>query len=468
VNKVLYNNLDYYCTVSSKGKFIEKNSEYGIEISHSEYNNLSDLTIELKSDKWKILWPNREGEIFEASQVIKTIQKYHMPNGLTISYPATASCRTLIFMEEDGRGLAFLAPPDAEGRVTEFRVYAEDHRHVFIQIKGKSSIWNSILFDNINDLENKIIKLKETSIWKSLPLVTNNSEYQVQVGLIGPNGKFEIPEDRGFDVLVDISELMQKKLGKGNILHVFGYASGHDTGYPDYSPSVPLGGRKALTKTIEKIHKNGQKAVFYMNGRIAQKEKVEKKSLKNSVLHDYKGDAFLEYYEGRSFYVMDPSSREWQDRLFSEAMILKELGADGIQLDQLGGRAALVKPGEIWGDGYIQLIDRIHQEGLTVWIQGLSDIYPADWFELTFRNTDILEDGTIRGGTPFGKPDRRLFQLTVPNQVLLIPLSKLESSKALQNRNTIIDLDVKKGELFLYSPSSMVQLEKLIQRVVLN
>lgn len=468
MKKVLYDHSDYCCTISSKTNFIEKVSEYGFEISHSQFNQLSDLTIELKSEKWKIIWPNREGEIFEASQVMETIQKHHAPNGLSISYPATASCRTLIFMEEDGRGLAFLAPPDIEGRVTEFHIYAENHQHVVINIKGRSSYWNSLIFESIKDLENKIIKLKKTSTWKSLPPVTNNSGYQVQVGLIGPDGKTEIPKDRGFNILVDISDLMHKILGVNNILHIFGYSAGHDTGYPDYSPSVLLGGRKKLGKAIEHVHKNRQKAVFYMNGRIAQREKVKKESLYDSVLFDSKGIAFTENYEGRSFYVMDPSSEEWQDRLFLEAMALKELGADGIQLDQLGGRVALVKTGEIWGAGYIQLIDRIHKEGLTVWIQGLSDIYPADWFELTYRNTEILEHGTIRGGTPLGKPDRRLFKLTVPNQVLLIPLSKLGDSGNLQKGNTIIDLDVKKGELFLYNSSYMEQLEKHMQRAVLN
>jgi hypothetical protein len=149
-----------------------------------------------------------------------------------------------------------------------------------------------------------------------------------------------------------------------------------------------------------------------------------------------------------------------------EAMQLKELGADGIQMDQLGGIAALVPPGEIWGYGYSKLIRKLHKAGLTVWIQGLSDIYPADWFELTYRDTNILEDGTIRGGTPLGRPDKRVFRISVPNQVFLIPFSKLENNEDLRNRNIIIDLDENQGELFLYNPLYTIQLEKLMHKAV--
>lgn len=49
------------------------------------------------------------------------------------------------------------------------------------------------------------------------------------------------------------------------------------------------------------------------------------------------------------------------------------------------------------GKGYIELIKSAQETGLKVWIQGLSDIYPADWFELTERKCSILDDGTIRG-----------------------------------------------------------------------
>ncbi len=86
-----------------------------------------------------------------------------------------------------------------------------------------------------------------------LGIVETNSNWQIQVGLIGPDGKTEVPKNKGFDVLVDISDLMLKKLGENNILHIFGYSIGHDMGYPDYTPSIQLGGGSHLKKVIDII-----------------------------------------------------------------------------------------------------------------------------------------------------------------------------------------------------------------------
>ena len=471
MKKVLYNQTDYYCTITSELDFIENKTKHGFELTHLNNNQVNDLRIELKSENWKILWPNREGEIFSSSQVIKAINKHQVSDGLSISYPATASCRTLIFMEENGKGFAFLAPPDQEGRVTEFCINAEDYKNISLNIKCKNTTWYTLPFVTFNELEDKIKDLQDAVPWRGLGIVETNSSWQIQVGLIGPDGKTEVPKNKGFDVLNDISDLMLKKLGEDNILHIFGYSMGHDMGYPDYTPSTQLGGDSHLKKAIERIHFNRQKAVFYMNGRIAQKENVDREGLYNSVLKDNKNKPFEEVYHNRIFYVMNPSSEEWQDRLLTEAIKLKSLGADGIQLDQLGGRSAPVPAGETWGKGYINLINNLHKENLSVWIQGLSDIYPANWFELTYRNINILENGTIRGGMPLGKPDKRVFQFSVPGQVLLIPQSKTETkqeNKKIDNSKTIIDLDLGDEKLFLYNPLYMTQLETLMQKAVLN
>ncbi len=471
MKKILYNHGEYYCSINSKIDFIEKITSHGFKLIESGNDQTNELKIELQSGKWTILWPNREGEIFNSSKVIEAIEKHQIPAGLSISYPATASCRTLIFTEENGEGFAFISPPDKEGRVTEFCISAKDYKNISLTIRGKNTKWYTLPFEKIEELEGKVKKLQRSVPWEGLNTTETNSSWQVQVGLIGPDGKTEVPENKGFNVLTNISEMMLKELGENNILHIFAYSLGHDIGYPDYTPSSQLGGASRLKKAIETIHLNRQKAVFYMNGRIADKKNVEKNRWNNSVLKDNKNSPYIETYHSRIFYVMNPSSKEWQEILLLEAMKLKALGADGIQLDQLGGRAAPVPAGEIWGKGYIDLINKIHKAGLSVWIQGLSDIYPADWFELTYREINILKDGTIRGGTPLGKPDKRVFQISVQNQVLLIPLSKLKTKleyKKTHNNKIIIDLDLAGGELFLYNPLYMTQLEKLMHKAVLN
>ncbi len=462
MKKILYNKPKYYCTISSQQNFPWKEHKLWSE------TEVSNFKLELKGLEWNVMWPNREGETFCISAVFSAVKKYSAPGGLKITYPSTASCRTLIFLEDSGCGFAFMASPDSLGRVTEFLINSKHRTSFTLNIKGNKSSWYFIPFKNFEELEDKIKILQESSFWTKLPAGKTDAKWQVQVGLIGPDGSTSIPESRGFDVLSDISKLLQSYMGDNNILHIFGYSMGHDTGYPDYTPSTLLGGKTGLEKAISCIHKNGQKAVFYLNGRIAQIENVESDSLYDSSLRDDRGIPLTEIYHGRNFYVMNPSSIQWQERLFLETMRLKELGADGVQLDQLGGRAALVPPGGIWGEGYINLIKRIHKENLSVWIQGLSDIYPADWFELTYRDINVLEDGTIRGGTPLGKPDKTVFKLSVPDQILLVPFSKLESNDDLKSENIIIDLNKGRGELFLYGPDYMPQLESMMLKAVSN
>ncbi|MCK5671961.1 MAG: hypothetical protein KAH95_01220, partial [Spirochaetales bacterium] len=272
MKKVLYDQTDYYCSLASDFNFSEIKYEHWSEYKFSENKKISKYIINIEGENWEILWPNREGEIFSASSVYEKIKEYNVPNGLTLTYPSTASCRTLIFLEESGEGLALMSPPDKNGRVTEFRINAESSKNVSININGENSKWYLLSFKSLHELEEKVKKLQNTIPWPGLDEVQTDSKWQVQVGLIGPDGKTEVNKNKGFNVLVDISEVMQKELGENNILHIFGYSYGHDMDYPNYTPSSQLGGISRLQKAIEKVHQNNQKVVFYMNGRIAQKE----------------------------------------------------------------------------------------------------------------------------------------------------------------------------------------------------
>lgn len=465
MDKTLYDNKDYICIFTSENRFSIHEHKNWSRLDPLDNDGVICFNLILSGADWRILWPNREGELFPISQVQNVIEKYKTPKGLTISYPATASCRTIIFMEETNRGIAVLAPPDKEGRVTEFRLKSTGTNYCSLTITGNRCVWYALRFESLFELQSRLSDLKDSVLWDGLPGRNTHALWQVQTGLIGTDGHTSVPSGKGFDVLSDISDLMDRLLGSGNILHVFGYAGGHDIGYPDYTPSPVLGGDERLQSAVGKIHRNNQKVVFYLNGRVAQKELIDDTNLYDSVIITESGSPVVEVYQEREFYVMNPSSEQWRERIINEALHLKSLGADGVQLDQLGGRAAVVPPGEIWGKGYIDLIETLHSQGLLVWIQGVSDIYPADWFELTYRDVSILEDGTIRGGAPLGSADKRLYELSVPNQVLLVPLSRIGKQWS-ENKRIIIDLDKKGGELFLYNSRYLKQLEEIITTAV--
>ena len=88
MKKILYDHSDYYCTLTSKFDFTKRGFEHWSEIKLSNSRSVSNFTLRLEGERWEILWPNREGEIFFTSHVFDKIRKYNVPDGLTITYPS--------------------------------------------------------------------------------------------------------------------------------------------------------------------------------------------------------------------------------------------------------------------------------------------------------------------------------------------------------------------------------------------
>ncbi len=449
------------------------------------------FSIVLNRDSCKyVVWPNREGEIFEVSGAIESLKRYgFVKRGVYINYPATAFSKNLILMDDKG-GVIVGSLPDKMGRVTEFRLRltsypmnkGTDRLEVVISAplasrnsvdSERGSSW--LILPYRGGWESCREKIEEMygNLYRTYSGRVSSTEtddvvyrYMLQVGLIDQRGKTNVDPGEGFEILKKIARVMKENLGEHNILHVFGYGKGHDVAYPDYSPASILGGREALVRAIEGIHEYGQVVSLYMNGRIADGGLVEvDKKLYSSVLRDSNGNPVTEIYSGRKFYVMNPSSGYWIDRLVKEASALKDMGADIVQLDQLGGRKSPLPPGSEWGKGYLSLIDRIHELGLKVWIQGLSDIYGADWFEATYREVSILDDGTLRGGMPFGRAFLKFFRMVVPDGRVLIPLSKLDLVESEERKYYTIDLQDKPGDTFFYGPDYFERFFSMVNRL---
>ncbi len=467
----------------SPGYFRLLNSESGEE-EGVQYGSFSIL---LNQDSCEyVVWPNREGEIFDITQAVDFLERHGFSNrGVYINYPATASCRGVILVGKGG-GVIIAASPDGSGRVSEFRLklasspVATDQKCLEILVRGPTASPGTLggALGHSSGIRWVVApyrggwgacerKIREVLFAKS-PVITKGAgyRYMLQVGLVDQQEKTEVDPEEGFMVLERIARVMKEKLGMGNILHVFGYGRGHDVGYPDYSPSKKLGGKTRLAEAIEGIHRHGQVVSLYMNGRIADAELVDADTrLAGSVLLGSSGKPVFEFYTDRKFYVMDPSSTLWIDRLVEEASRLRDLGADIVQLDQLGGRKAPLPPGSEWGKGYVSLIERIHDLGLEVWIQGLSDLYNADWFEATYRETSILEDGSLRGGMPFGKPFLKFFRMMVPGKRVLVPLSKLKEVGFKELDSYIVDLEDEPGKTFFYKPDYLKRFSSIVGKI---
>ena len=464
----VYESNKLKCTVTADDFSVHKNKENVLSIIFEGKGTPSTVQFDLEGEAY-IVWPNREGEGFYLSEVHdKLIQLGFDHCGLSISYPATASMTAFLVKEESGEGFFFCMPPELEGRVRDIQLLSKSKDLVTIKINAIHDIWHIFKFNNTEYLSDK---LKNPEYKLILPQKLNKSiniSRQFQLGLIGPDGSTEVPDERGFLIISDIAQLLSRTYGSNgdNIIHIFGYGVGHDRKYPCYQPSDRLGSVDLLRKALDLTRKIGFKTSFYLNGRIMDKECLEiYPELASSVMKDNEGFFIVETYFDRKFYVMDPSSSYWQDCLVSWAEKLADWGADAIQLDQLGGRNAAKAAGEIWGEGYCRIINKIHNLGLSVWIQGISDLYNADWFEMTFRELNILDGGVIRGGNPFGENDLSLIELLQKDKTFLMTEYKKEKVQNIIKYNVITDFPDFRTELPLYGKTYMEKLKKAVSSI---
>lgn len=442
--------------LDGKSEILKENNCYKI-ISE----DLIKLRIKINKDSL-IFWPNREGELLEGDNINKILSDYNIEEA-SICYPSTASMLFfMIFNKKENQGIVIFSKADAEGKISFFSLSKEgETSFIKIESKGLDLKIKSYRANSINLLFEEF--LKDEKIISILPKRKKLSSYQVQLGFFTPYGEYNVPSSKGFLVSVDIAKLMRKYLGDNNIIHMFAYHGAHDSNYPQYFPSSLLGGKKQLKQAIDKIHQEKQRCSLYMNARLCSVENLELfPKLYKSIVKNEKGQEVIETYYGRNFYVMDPLSEDWRAILVENASYLKDLGADIIQLDQVAGRAAIGLVGKKWGEGYRVLIEEIAKLNLEVWIQGINEIYPANRFELCYRYPNILLDGTIRGGHPFGI-SYPLIPKLLKDQNYIIPIGNSDLLNQVDPTLVTVDLEHQLGQLSIYSQAYMDSLIKILE-----
>jgi len=470
-DSVIYNTAELSCRLHIDGPMETTRSGPLYIFRILSGNTISTLKLEINIEKensgW-FWWPNNEGERGSLSDIHGILEDHESQSkGFSVLYPISASCRTVIIGDSEG-GIILSAMPDEKGRVSRINVKAPLNNKVFFTAKSGRSCWIVTRFtgspeDALDWLGRIIHKVK----WPLPEEAVKNGNNLLQVGLIGPDYDCMVPSDKGFMVLGDIAAVMKKWLGSDNWLHIFGYAHGHDLLYPDYKPSAFLGGEERLKEAIREVHRKGQKVSFYMNIRIADKNLVDNDfKLKESVFKDPIGKSIIEKSYERAFYIMDPHSKSWQDRLFKEAERLVSLGADALELGHMGKQTMLVSLGEQWGDGILALMKRIHGLGVKIWYRGGNDLYPADWLEIGREEIDISSEGVIRSGCLLGEYDPRLFMTLVPERYFMIPLSRMNTVPRFPKDRILRDLENIMGGLFLYNEEYMERIDMILKHVV--
>ncbi len=428
-----------------------------------------EVDLENPENTW-FWWPNHEGERGKLSDVFTKLEdKENQTKGVSLTYPITAYTRTIIVGDSKG-GIILSAMPDEKGRITRINLKSPFANRLFFTVKTGRSNWILTKYNgNCEDALNWIERILEKVKWPLPEIAEPPGSYLLQVGLIGPDYDCMVPTEKGFSVLADIAEVMKKYLGTNNWLHVFGYSHGHDILYPDYKPSSFLGGEEGLKAAIRKVHRKGQRVSFYLNLRMADQNLVDNDfELKSAILKDPIGKPVIEYHFERPFYIMDPNSKAWQDRLFSEAKRLADLGADALELSHLGEHMLLVPLGEQWGAGILALLRKIRNLGVKIWYRGGADLYPADWLEISREEMEIDGDGHIRSGFHLGEHDPRLYQTIVPGRSFQIPLSRLKTVPYFKEDQIIRDLENIMGGLFIFNEEYMERIDMILKHAVQN
>ena len=465
---IIYHSDDLICRLHIDGAMETTKSGplYIFRILSGSQTSILKLDAEIsnKDTAW-FWWPNHEGERGALATVHERLETLEgMTRGISVIYPVSASCRTIIIGDGTG-GIILSAMPDEKGRISQITVKSKNSERVEFVVKTGRSCWILTQYqggpdDALKWMDRIIEKVK----WPVLEEAEPSGHYLLQVGLIGPDYDCLVPVERGFMVLEDIAKIMKKQLGKGHWLHVFGYAHGHDILYPDYNPSSFLGGPETLKQAIRAVHRKGQKVSLYLNLRIADESLVENDfELQKAVFLDSLGKRVKEKAHDRTFLVMDPESEIWQNRLVKEARKLIDLGVDGLELNYAGQQVLLVPMGEQWGDGIRKTISRIRDLGVKVWYRGGTDIYQADWLEMSREEQLMDDEGHIFSGNVIGEFDPRLFMTLVPGRSYLMPLSR-DDVPVTKGTVVMKDLENIMGGLFIYDEEYLERIEMILKR----
>ena len=155
-----------------------------------------------------------------------------------------------------------------------------------------------------------------------------------------------------FDKLADYAD----QLGL-DMIGLFGWTvGGHDHLYPDYDPCPKMGGRDALVKGIQLLHKRGKRVCIYANGQLQHigTTKYWERYGKDNTLIKKDGSMVVQHYHKyRDIPDYDLAlaclyAKPWYDRMLSLARQANDLGADGILYDQLG----VFSPFACYGKGH--------------------------------------------------------------------------------------------------------------------
>lgn len=418
----------------------------------------------------EVIFPTREGERITQDLLFsenKADGKFD--NLYTLSYPGTASTKCVVVFTSKQEGFVVGSEPSlkwAELAIRPFSRKEDTEKKVAISFFQRDTNIFIIPFSSngnqavkaINEMKGgqKAIQLNLMTRWQSalrgIPRIArildpDYPRFMLQMGIRDMNRNVAIDHFMDNRLLKAIRKF-RKSLGPGNIVHLFGTNNaGFDTGFPDFSIDRSLGGvdgtkKGGMRKLVNYLHEMGLMASHHFNPRIAAVEwlnKKENKKYRKAVLRDPNGDAWIEFYKGKQYNVMNPSNDDWLKYCVSWVRYFEDIGFNYIEMDQISYQRNIANPEDDVGTGFQNMINEADKGPGHLWTEGVSDIYklpPGAWFQMLprTRHEKWLNKNENRRGY-LGRPFPQFYRHLMPSSPISyqVVMDSPEISRKIKN-----------------------------------
>ncbi len=156
---------------------------------------------------------------------------------------------------------------------------------------------------------------------------------------------------RRFFDFPQLADIARDNAARGLNLPLFPFSwfqSGHDSGYPDYTPDRGMGGAEGLRTALAAVRDAGTNTMLYTQGRLID---IAGDYFRNGPGWEASyqaegGNPHMDRYSwpiqstidpGKNFAVACPGSPAWREQLLKQVDQVLDLGAGGLLFDQIGG-----------------------------------------------------------------------------------------------------------------------------------
>ncbi len=422
---------------------------------------LTPLSFKIRIDK--LIFPLREGEF------IKDIHKLPINKEYSLSYPGTASTKTMVLFKPNNNGGVFIG-----GEPTfQFAKIKIKRLHGNKMLITYNSPEHKLYFINFNngwrlaaDQYKKLLGLEEDKKIKRKP------KYFLQIGVKDTNKNCDI---KHFSELKPLIDYFHKELGSNHIIHFFGTTKyGYDRMAPDFTIDPELGGKKAFAELIKYIKQKGFLTSHHYNPRIADSDWIKKfPEYKKAAIIKKGKIPVIEEYKGQNHYFMNPNNKKWYNRCMETVKYLKSIGFDYIQLDQFTYQRNFYNSKKPIQLGYKKMIEDFYKLNINFWLEGLSDIHTikeGNFYQILTRDIpQVWEDNENRRGYPYGVSYPSFFMYLFPNIEVSFQLitekNNLANFERRLNLAKKINTSIYDLQMTFYNEKYMKTLNKLIEKI---